>query len=79
MKEHKTVHVDSIIKEIADQNDVSPETVYNEISIAISEALKSDDPLIQEFWKSIPCEGDAPSVEETIAFLANHVKKHNER
>lgn len=57
------------LQEIAKREGISEEKVREEILEAISIALKSDDPNVQTFWRDIPCEGESPTIEETI----NHI------
>lgn len=57
------------LKEIAKREGISEEKVREDILLAISIAMKSNDPNAQEFWKNIPCEGDSPTVEEAINYI----------
>ncbi len=57
------------LRQIAREEGITEEEVRNEIALAISYALKSNDPNIQNFWKDIPCEGDSPTVEEIVEYL----------
>jgi thiamine biosynthesis protein ThiC len=61
--------ITNALRTLAEQEEISDEEVRNEIALAISLALKSEDSSIQEFWKNIPCVGEAPTVEEVI----NHI------
>lgn len=54
------------LRQIAKKEGISEEEVRKEIAYAVSLALKSNDPKIQNFWKNIPCEGDSPTIEEVI-------------
>lgn len=66
------------LEEIAEKEGFPVEKIKEDILFAISIAMKSDDPQILEFWKSIPCEGDSPTVEETINyFIVNLPKKYS--
>lgn len=60
---------------IAKKEGISTEKVRDEIALAISYALKSNDPNIQNFWKNIPCEGDTPTIEEIINYIATELSK----
>lgn len=60
---------------IAKKEGISAGNVRDEIALAISYALKSNDPNIQNFWKNIPCEGDSPTVEEIINYIALELSK----
>ena len=61
------------IEKIANSEGITPDEVRNEIALAISYALKSDDPKVQNFWKNIPCEGESPTVDEAINYLASQL------
>ena len=65
------------LEQIAKSEGITTDEVRQEIALAISYALKSDDPKVQNFWKDIPCEGDAPTVDEVIDYLVTQfVKEH---
>lgn len=66
---HKKI-IESSLEKIAEAEGITEEEVRQEIGLAISYALKSDDPKVQSFWKSVPCEGDSPTVEEVINHIA---------
>ena len=55
---------------IALSEGITVDEVKKEIALTISYALKSKDPKAQAFWKSVPCDGDSPTVEEIINYLA---------
>jgi hypothetical protein len=61
--------ITNALRTIAQNEGITEEEVRSEIALAISYALKSDDPKVQNFWKDIPCEGDAPTVEEIINYI----------
>lgn len=61
--------INASLQQIAKQEGITEEEVRNEISYAISLALKNDDPQVQEFWKQIPTDGDSPTVEEVINYI----------
>lgn len=61
--------ITNALRTLAEQEGISDVEVRNNIAHAISLALKSEDSSIQEFWKNIPCAGEAPTVEEVI----NHI------
>lgn len=54
------------LRQIEKKEGISEEEARKEIAYAVSLALKSNDPKIQNFWKDIPCEGDSPTIEEVI-------------
>lgn len=75
MKPNNKEKISEYLRTIAEQEGISEDEVRNEIAYAISLALKSKDPKIQNFWKNIPCEGDSPTIEEIIGFLATQISK----
>ena len=64
-----------IIKQIAEQEGVSPEYVYAEMQRAIEEGYNNPDPKVQEQWDEISPYGDIPTPEEVIKVLSQQVKK----
>ncbi len=61
------------LKIIAAKEGLTEDEVRDGIARAVSYALKSSDPEIRHFWQNIPCEGDAPTIEEIIVFLAEKI------
>lgn len=60
---------------IAEKEGISAEEAKNEIALAVSYALKSNNLQIQNFWKNIPCKGVSPTVEEIIEYVATELSK----
>lgn len=58
---------------IAQKEGITITEVREKIALAVSYALKSTDNNIQHFWKDIPCEGIAPTIEEIIDFLVEQI------
>lgn len=73
---HQNIIKNSFEK-IAKSEGITTDEVRNEIAVAISYALKSDDPKVQNFWKKIPCEGDTPTVDEVINYIATQLANQN--
>lgn len=71
---HKKIIQNSFDK-IAKAEGITIEEVRQEIALAISYALKSDDPKVQRFWENIPCKGEAPTIEEVIDYIALQLVK----
>jgi len=61
------------LEEIARRNGVTAETVRREIKLAMLAGMCSQDPKVQEKWKSIPCEGEVPTPEEMISYIAGEI------
>lgn len=77
MDQKKRQQIEKNLEIIAKKEGISAEEVKTEIGRAISYALKNNDPEIQKFWKNIPCEGESPTVEEIIAYLAEQLSNPN--
>ena len=67
--------VENSLKKIAASEGITPEEVRQEIALAISYALKSDEPNAQNFWKNIPCENNVPTVDEVVEYLAIQISE----
>ena len=63
------------INQIALRKGKTVEQVRKDIQNAMLIGLCSQDPKIQAYWKRIPSEGDIPTPEEVIAFLAMEAGK----
>ena len=48
------------LRRLAKKEGIAEQEVRDEIALAVSLALKSNDPKVREFWNKIPCEGDSP-------------------
>lgn len=70
MNQNKKDKISEHLRTIAEQEGISEREVRNEIAYAVSLALKSSDPNVQNLWKKIPCEGASPTIEEIIDFIA---------
>lgn len=75
MNQKRELEIEKNLEIIAKREGISPEEVRTEIGRAISYTMKSDDPKIQRFWSNFPCEGDSPTVEEVIGYLADKLSK----
>ena len=64
------------IKKVAQQNGVSVESVYYEISKAIEAGYNNPDPAIQERWRKISPDGKLPTPEKFIEIVGNEIKKN---
>ncbi len=63
-----------ILKQVAKKNNISVKEVRNEISIAIHEAMQTDDPNVQKCWKRICRNGKEPTPEELIKYICTIIK-----
>lgn len=66
MDKKRKKKIEASLRQIAKIEEISEEEVRKEIAYAVSLALKSSDPKVQNFRKNIPCEGDSPTIEEVI-------------
>lgn len=73
MNPNKKEKISEHLRIIAEQEGITEKEVRSEIAYAVSLALKSSDPNIQNFWKKIPSEGDSPTVEEIIDFIVTQM------
>lgn len=58
-----------ILKKVAQKNCVSIMEVKREIQAALDEGMRSSDPKVLDYWKSIPCKGEKPTIDEVITYL----------
>lgn len=65
------------LKQIAEREGVSLETVHHEIELVIAEALKNTDVRMRTLWKAIPCKGEYPTPEELIIYITNNIDRNN--
>lgn len=70
-----TAKAKKALKKLAKQKGISERAIRQEIEIAIQEAMKSPDPQAQAFWKYIPHNGEQPTPEQVIAYIADMVKE----
>jgi hypothetical protein len=73
MSQNKKETISEYLKAIAKKEGISEDDVRNEIALAVSLALKSNDSHIQAFWRDIPCDGEAPTIEEIIDYIATQI------
>ncbi len=65
-------------KQIAIKNHTSVDEVRLQMKVAMINGLVSEDLKTKAYWQSIPCEGDIPTPEEFIAYVADDVRhRHN--
>ena len=59
---------------VAKKEGVSSERIRKDIEAAIAAARKDGNPTVQAFWNAVPRQGDAPTPEELIAYIAGTLK-----
>ncbi len=65
--------MNSIIKQIAIENNTTEYAVKNEMKLAIREAMKSTQPKAKAFWSEISPDGKEPPIEKVIIAIAAKV------
>lgn len=63
-------------EKIARKEGISVDEVRREIQKAIDDAMQSDDPAVQAYWKKIKCKGEKPTPEEVVLYIAKQVKAY---
>lgn len=66
--------VTKAFEKIAQKEGISVNEVRQEIEIVIDDAIKSNDPAIQAFWKKMKCSSRKPTPEEVVIYLAKQIK-----
>ena len=69
--------ISNALRSIAQKEGITEAEVKKEIALAISCAIKSDDPEIRKFWKNMPFSGDEPTIEEIIDYIIMDLFKQN--
>ena len=64
------MNINEIIKQVAMAHNTTPEEVYVEMQIALDAAFQSKDPNVQKEWAKVPLNGNHPTPEDVIPFLA---------
>lgn len=62
------------MEKIAQENGVTIFEVRREIEKAIEEGMKSAEPSAIHFWHSVPRQGEIPTPEEVVLYMAQMVK-----
>ena len=63
-------------EKIARKEGISVDEVRCEIQKAIDDAMQSDDPAVQAYWKKIKYKGEKPTPEEVVLYIAKQVKAY---
>ena len=64
-----------MIRQIAEQDDVTEAEVYEQMKLAITIGFNNLDPSVQEFWQRIAPDGEMPTPEQFIEIMVNDFKK----
>ena len=73
MEESKVIRA---FEKIAKSEGISVNEVKQEKQKAIDEAIQSDDPAIQAYWKKMKYKGEKPTPEEVVLYIARQVKAY---
>jgi hypothetical protein len=57
------------LQKLAEREGLTENEIRNEIALAVSYALKSNDPGMQNFWNELPFFNENSSVDEIIDYL----------
>ena len=60
---------EQILQQIASINGKTPGEVRRQMEAAMATALQNPDPAVQQMWNSIPRKGDAPTLDEFMAYM----------
>ena len=71
------MNIDDILMKIAGEEGVNLSEIKEEIKLVIERGIKSSDPRVREFWRSVPCAGDKPTTEELIVYILEQLKEDN--
>lgn len=63
-------------EKIARKEGISVDEVRQEIQKAIVDAMQSDDPAVQAYWRKIKFKGKKPTPEEVVLYIAKQVKSY---
>ena len=63
-------------EKVAREDGRSVDEVWREIQKAIDDAMQSDDPAVQAYWKKIKYKGEKPTPEEVVLYIAKQVKAY---
>ena len=67
--------IKEIIKQIAKDNQVTPEEVEKEMRKSIRDAMQTKDPEAQRLWKQIAPDGKEPSIETFLKFCMDYKRR----
>ena len=67
--------IKEIIKQIAKDNQVTPEDVEKEMRESIRDAMQTKDPEAQRLWKQIAPDGKEPSIETFLKFCMDYKRR----
>ena len=69
------INYSEIMKQIAAQDGVTEEEVYEKMKLAITIGFHNLDPRVQEFWRRVAPDGVMPTPEQFIEIIANDFSK----
>lgn len=65
MEQDRQHIIQESLRRLAEKENVTEDEVQDEIALAVSFALKNNDPKVREFWIKIPCEENAPRLRKS--------------
>lgn len=69
--------LENALKHMIENEGMDESTIREQIAFAISLALKSNDPNLQNFWTKIPCNGNCPTIDEIVDYLITEITNTN--
>lgn len=79
MHRKKYLVAKNALRLIAKREGKTVEEIRKNIKAAMLVGMISADPKVQAYWTKIPCEGDIPTPEEVIVYLAGEIEEVKER
>jgi hypothetical protein len=65
------------LQKLAEREGLTENEIRNEIALAISYALKSSDPNLQNFWKNFPSLSKDATIDDIIDYLVIKIAEQN--
>ncbi len=75
----KKIDFEAIVAQIARKYGTTPQEVKLSMQQALDEGRNSPDPAVQSIWRSIPSEGETPTLDETVVFLVKRLGEQTNR
>lgn len=68
--------LENALNHIIESEGMDESTIRQQIALAVSLALKSNDPDLQNFWAKIPCNDNCPTIDEIVDYLIMEIVKN---
>ena len=60
---------DKILEQIASARQVAPSEIREKMQLAMDAAMENPDPAVQAMWRSVPKQGEKPTLDEFMDYL----------